>query len=59
MFVTWRYGILNIKITQNGKPYYRLVDYQTEKVIDEGYGEEALDRLRKKKSEIETKLSEE
>lgn len=55
MFVTWRYGITSHKITQNGETYYRLVDYHTEKVIDEGFGEETLERLKAKKWEIEVK----
>ena len=55
MFVTWRYGITSHKITQNGETYYRLVDYHTQKVIDEGFGEEAFERLKAKKWEIEVK----
>ena len=55
MFVTWRYGITQHRITQSGKTYYRLIDHKTEKVIDEGYGDETLDRLRKRKAECEEK----
>lgn len=55
MFVTWRYGITSHKIAQNGETYYRLVDYHTEKILDEGFGEEALERLKAKKREIEAK----
>ena len=47
-----RYSILILKPA--GKFLYRLIDFKTGKVIDQGFGAKELDRLRKKKTELET-----
>lgn len=54
MFVKFdnRYSILITK--PGGQLLYRLIDFKSEKVIDQGFGVKTLDKLRKKKIELET-----